>query len=59
MQDLVTKIHAHAMENYSNGWDWIVECYPGKSVLELLDEDRKSTRLNSSHIPLSRMPSSA
>ena len=24
-----------------------------------LDEDRKSTRLNSSHIPLSRMPSSA
>ena len=27
---------------------------------ELLDvRDRKSTRLNSSHIPLSRMPSSA
>ena len=25
----------------------------------LVDEDRKSTRLNSSHIPLSRMPSSA
>ena len=24
-----------------------------------LDRDRKSTRLNSSHIPLSRMPSSA
>ena len=24
-----------------------------------LTEDRKSTRLNSSHIPLSRMPSSA
>ena len=24
-----------------------------------LSEDRKSTRLNSSHIPLSRMPSSA
>ena len=24
-----------------------------------LDVDRKSTRLNSSHIPLSRMPSSA
>ena len=24
-----------------------------------LEEDRKSTRLNSSHIPLSRMPSSA
>ena len=28
-------------------------------VIELLDADRKSTRLNSSHIPLSRMPSSA
>ena len=26
---------------------------------EVMDEDRKSTRLNSSHIPLSRMPSSA
>ena len=39
MQDLVTKIHAHAMENYSNGWDWIVECYPGQNVLTLLDED--------------------
>ena len=25
----------------------------------IIDEDRKSTRLNSSHIPLSRMPSSA
>ena len=25
----------------------------------VIDEDRKSTRLNSSHIPLSRMPSSA
>ena len=33
------------------------------SFLEILSEsqniDRKSTRLNSSHIPLSRMPSSA
>ena len=38
MQDLVTKIHAHAMKNYSNGWDWIVECYPGQHVLTLLDE---------------------
>ena len=29
------------------------------SLIELLQGDRKSTRLNSSHIPLSRMPSSA
>ena len=28
-------------------------------TLQVIDEDRKSTRLNSSHIPLSRMPSSA
>ena len=30
-----------------------------KSILRPKWEDRKSTRLNSSHIPLSRMPSSA
>ena len=28
-------------------------------AMEVEQEDRKSTRLNSSHIPLSRMPSSA
>ena len=28
-------------------------------ITQKLAEDRKSTRLNSSHIPLSRMPSSA
>ena len=27
--------------------------------MESFNQDRKSTRLNSSHIPLSRMPSSA
>ena len=30
-----------------------------KTVIEIGVPDRKSTRLNSSHIPLSRMPSSA
>ena len=30
-----------------------------KKIVVTADEDRKSTRLNSSHIPLSRMPSSA
>ena len=30
-----------------------------KLIIKLLYGDRKSTRLNSSHIPLSRMPSSA
>ena len=31
----------------------------GSDALVLMPTDRKSTRLNSSHIPLSRMPSSA
>ena len=33
--------------------------FAGKSIIDLGKKDRKSTRLNSSHIPLSRMPSSA
>ena len=32
---------------------------PQVDILPDIDLDRKSTRLNSSHIPLSRMPSSA
>ena len=49
--------------------NFIVEClrpiFPRITYYEPLDSrvevliDRKSTRLNSSHIPLSRMPSSA
>ena len=31
----------------------------GLSIAKIYTRDRKSTRLNSSHIPLSRMPSSA
>ena len=30
-----------------------------KTILDAMSEDRKSTRLNSSHIQKSRMPSSA
>ena len=30
-----------------------------RAIKDLKEKDRKSTRLNSSHIPLSRMPSSA
>ena len=32
---------------------------PGRLGRQVYQKDRKSTRLNSSHIPLSRMPSSA
>ena len=35
------------------------EAIHGADVVVLAVKDRKSTRLNSSHIPLSRMPSSA
>ena len=34
-------------------------CVPAPAVIEFDQEDRKSTRLNSSHIQKSRMPSSA
>ena len=37
------------LQDKGYGWGWAV----------LMSTDRKSTRLNSSHIPLSRMPSSA
>ena len=51
----------------NSGWTGMVEeTVPGKIIDELYAHvrahyklDRKSTRLNSSHIPLSRMPSSA
>ena len=41
---------------------WFVKLLPGQMQAMHIDPhlvDRKSTRLNSSHIPLSRMPSSA
>ena len=37
----------------------VYELVTGPEHYEQMLEDRKSTRLNSSHIPLSRMPSSA
>ena len=42
------RLHAYKYDDYSIEWE---------TFLSL--SDRKSTRLNSSHIPLSRMPSSA
>ena len=44
--------------NCSQKYDKESACKTGKGK-ETKDGDRKSTRLNSSHIPLSRMPSSA
>ena len=59
--------------NVNNSWEmhrvgdgeWIMATVPGSVYGDLLqagkmeDPDRKSTRLNSSHPPESRMPSSA
>ena len=44
------------------GWlerDATIDSNSNDPIDEGIREDRKSTRLNSSHIPLSRMPSSA
>ena len=52
------------LEHEDNEYEAVLEdsFYIFKSSIEIVlsqDPDRKSTRLNSSHIPLSRMPSSA
>ena len=44
-------------QNSLSLWNDAMEKYPNEFII--LHIDRKSTRLNSSHIPLSRMPSSA
>ena len=57
--------HALTHSSYANEKHWDkTRCnerleFLGDAVLEVISRDRKSTRLNSSHIPLSRMPSSA
>ena len=43
--------------NQLNLWSDVQNCYGGYSCMTIID--RKSTRLNSSHLKLSRMPSSA
>ena len=43
----------------SNGYVDLVHCVKPESVHVYIDRDRKSTRLNSSHVSESRMPSSA
>ena len=44
---------------HSNLWFLQEERLLGKNIFERMPEDRKSTRLNSSHDRQSRMPSSA
>ena len=40
-------------------WAKEFQAFTGRHMMRITRADRKSTRLNSSHIPLSRMPSSA
>ena len=37
-QDLVTAIKMHAMKNYENGWDFIIEAMDDEEILEELFE---------------------
>ena len=62
----IAMIHNGIIENYASlKQELLSKGYIFKSetdtevLVNFIDEDRKSTRLNSSHIPLSRMPSSA
>ena len=52
---------AHQLTTRANGYTEMAFTgeVPWHGLGQSLDQDRKSTRLNSSHIPLSRMPSSA
>ena len=57
-EDLVNdKNKFEEMKTYIISINYILLSPDKKNILD--NEDRKSTRLNSSHIPLSRMPSSA
>ena len=51
-----TEIYCHAEEPRA-AVEWMASYHQLKPAQ--IEPDRKSTRLNSSHIPLSRMPSSA
>ena len=44
---------------WASMWEYLDLQSPTPHTAVLARKDRKSTRLNSSHIPLSRMPSSA
>ena len=50
------KVHCWGVEPYNYTFDYVITA---RTDMQAAQQDRKSTRLNSSHIPLSRMPSSA
>ena len=32
-QEMVTAVKAHALENYENGWDTVVECWETQDII--------------------------
>lgn len=38
--ELAKAVRAHAIANYENGWDVIVECYNEASIIEAMGEAR-------------------
>ena len=57
---LLTTQRQANIDDYLHGRSLLdINADPSLADTDLVDADRKSTRLNSSHIPLSRMPSSA
>ena len=62
----VEALKKFAYDHYEEGAHWVVETFSDGDYEEVLrsfatldEADRKSTRLNSSHTDISRMPSSA
>ena len=54
-----SRIEIVSQERISDEINGMIMCDKPSRAFEMMSKDRKSTRLNSSHIPLSRMPSSA
>ena len=59
LKDLALANHILVNEGVLDGFGHISVRNPANPQRFFIARDRKSTRLNSSHIPLSRMPSSA
>src|ERR1043165_4201432 len=50
--------HGFVDEKWFAGLDYRAGLFQVRPAIDAFDQDRKSTRLNSSHVALSRMPSS-
>ena len=39
-REMIAKVRAHATENYSSGWDVVVECYTDEEIAEVIGRAR-------------------